>query len=67
MPHCTEVLGEGTGEAVAVESAGAGVPTAVVGLPIRYAGTPGEAMDVTDARAAADLLLRLLSSELDTQ
>lgn len=67
VPHCTEVLGEGTGEAVAVESAGAGVPTAVVGLPIRYAGTPGEAMDVTDARAAADLLLQLLSSELDTQ
>lgn len=65
VPHCREVLGDGTSEAVGVEVAGAGVPTAVVGLPLRYAGTPGEVMDTTDARAAADLLLQLLSSELD--
>ena len=67
VPHCTEVLSEGTSEAVGVEVAGAGVPTAVVGLPLRYVGTPGEVLDSTDARAAADLLLQLLSSEVDIQ
>lgn len=61
IPWTGEVVVEGDTAAAGVQLAGAGAPTALVGIPLRYRGGPGELVDVRDARAAADLLLKLLS------
>lgn len=48
-----------------VASAGAGVPTAVVDIPVRYQGTGAEMASLRDAHGAADLLLKLLARPLE--
>lgn len=55
----------GNTEAQLVATAGSGVPTAVVDLPIRYAGTAAEMVNLRDLYGAADLLLKLLANPLE--
>jgi len=52
-------------DAQAVELAGAGVPTGVLGLPARYARTPSPVVDPADLEGAVRLLTVLLARELD--
>jgi len=62
LQRCVSPTGS---EGWTVHSAGPGVPTAVIDIPVRYQGTGGEMADIRDAEGAADLLLRLLGRPLD--
>ncbi|MFZ5822791.1 MAG: M42 family metallopeptidase [Bacillota bacterium] len=57
-------ISAGAGEAQVVTSAGLGVPTAVIDIPVRYRATAGEMVNLRDLHGAADLLLKLLGSPL---
>lgn len=48
-----------------VTSAGTGIPTAVIDIPVRYQGTGNEMAHRRDLYGAADLLLKLLGQPLD--
>ncbi|HEY3367133.1 MAG TPA: hypothetical protein VGK74_18925 [Symbiobacteriaceae bacterium] len=52
-------------DAQVVSIAGQGVPTAVIDIPARYRGTANEMVNLRDLHAAADLVLKLLSSSLE--
>lgn len=48
-----------------VTSAGTGIPTAVIDIPVRYQGTASEMAHRRDLYGAADLLLKVLGSDLE--
>ncbi|MFO7172323.1 MAG: M42 family peptidase [Bacillota bacterium] len=56
-----EVVPSGSTEAAGVQSVEEGVPTAVLGIPIRYRGTPVEVVDPGDLDGAVAWLHALMS------
>ncbi len=62
VPAQLAARGAGAGEARAVHVAGAGVPTALVGLPVRYSHTAASLMHPADLDGAAALLAETLKS-----
>lgn len=57
IPFQTEVIGGNSGtNGWVIQVSREGVSTAVVSLPIKYMHTPVETMDITDAKAVADLV-----------
>jgi len=66
IPLQTEIAA-GSNDAQVVSVAGQGVPTAVIDIPARYRGTAAEMVSLPDMHGAADLLLKLLGSDLDME
>lgn len=64
IPLQTEIAA-GSNDAQVVSVAGQGVPTAVIDIPARYRGTAAEMVSLPDMHASADLLLKLLASNLE--
>ena len=64
IPFQMEVLDRGGTDAGPIHTSREGVPSAVVSIPTRYLHTPGEVIDLDDARAAVDLLVAVLQDEI---
>ncbi|MFZ5813831.1 MAG: M42 family metallopeptidase [Bacillota bacterium] len=64
IPLQVEISQTGS-EGQLLTSAGRGVPTAVIDLPVRYRGTANEMVNLRDLHGAADLLLKLLHNPLE--
>lgn len=57
IPVQPEVMGGKTGtDADRITAAGAGVPCALLSIPLRYMHTPAEVADLTDIQAVSDLM-----------
>jgi putative aminopeptidase FrvX len=68
IPVTTEVVGRGTHtDADSIHASRAGVPTAVVSIPVRYMHSPVELVELADVEAAIDLIAAMaLRLEADT-
>lgn len=64
VPFQMEVLDAGGTDAGPIHISRDGVPSAVVSIPTRYLHTPAEVVDLGDAQAAADLLVKVLQDEI---
>lgn len=67
IPLQTEILAAGAGvhtDASGIGLSRHGVPTAIIGLPVRYRGTAAEMINRRDLYGVADLLLKLLEAPL---
>lgn len=63
MPYTVETMPRNSGtDAMALQIAAAGIPTIVVGIPIRYMHTPVEMTALADIRRAGRLLARFITS-----
>ena len=61
IPFQKEVMGGDTGtDADSIAGAGAGVPTALLSIPLRYMHTPAEVIALSDVTATGDLLAAYL-------
>lgn len=69
LPYSIETMPRSSGtDAMAMQITAAGVPTMVIGIPIRYMHTPYELTTMTDIRRAGRLLSRFVASlEADSQ
>ncbi len=68
LPFAIETMPRGSGtDAMAIQITASGVPTMVVGIPIRYMHTPYELTSMADIRRTGRLLARFVTSlEEDT-
>ncbi|MEW6044891.1 MAG: M42 family metallopeptidase [Bacillota bacterium] len=64
VPFQMEVLDFGGTDAGPIHTSRDGIPSAVVSIPTRYLHTPGEVIDLGDARASVDLLVKVLQGEI---
>ena len=63
LPYSVETMPRSSGtDAMAMQITAAGVPTMVIGIPIRYMHTPYELTTMTDIRRAGRLLARFITS-----
>lgn len=63
LPYAVETIPRGSGtDGMAIQITAAGVPTMVIGIPIRYMHTPYELTTMTDIRRAGRLLARFVSA-----
>jgi len=60
IPYQPAVWGAGGTDGGAIHMSGAGVPSVVLGVPVRYIHSHVSVMDIEDYRAALDLLLHLV-------
>lgn len=60
IPHQIAVWGAGGTDAGAIHTRGRGVPSIVLGVPVRYIHSHVSLVHMADYRAALDLLLRLI-------
>lgn len=68
MPYAIEVMPQSSGtDSMAMQITAAGIPTMVIGIPIRYMHTPVELTALADIRRAGRLLARFISGlEVDS-
>lgn len=64
VPFQMEVLDAGGTDAGPIHTSRDGVPSAVISVATRYLHTPAEVIDLGDAQAAADLLVKVLQDEI---
>lgn len=63
LPYAIEPMPRSSGtDAIAMQITAAGVPTVVIGIPIRYMHTPYELTTLTDIRRAGRLLARFITN-----
>jgi endoglucanase len=63
MPYAIETMPRSSGtDAMAMQITAAGVPTMVIGIPIRYMHTPYELTTLTDIRRTGRLLAKFITS-----
>ncbi len=63
LPHAIETMPRSSGtDGMAMQITAAGVPTMVIGIPIRYMHTPYELTTLTDIRRTGRLLARFIMS-----
>jgi len=60
IPHQLAVWAAGGTDGAAIHQARGGVPTLVLGVPVRYIHSHGSILDLDDYRAALELLLHLI-------
>jgi putative aminopeptidase FrvX len=60
IPHQLAVWAAGGTDAATIHQVGRGVPTIVLGVPVRYIHSHASVVDLADYRAALDLLLALI-------
>lgn len=65
IPYQLEVLEGGTTDARAIQLTRAGVPAGCISIPCRYIHTPSEMVDLNDVKNAIELLLKLISQEVE--
>lgn len=65
IPYQLELLAGGTTDASAIQMADAGVPSGCISIPTRYIHTTSETADLDDVQACIDLLVGLLSNEIE--
>lgn len=64
IPFQKEVMGGDTGtDADSIAGAGAGVPTALLSIPLRYMHTPAEVVDLADVEAVGRLMAAYIRKE----
>lgn len=64
IPFQREVMGGDTGtDADSIAGAGAGVPTALLSIPLRYMHTPAEMVDLADVEAVGRLMAAYIRKE----
>ena len=64
IPHQMEVMAGTTGtNADAINVSCAGIPTALLSIPLRYMHTPVEMVDVNDVVSVGDLMARFIETE----
>ncbi|MEN6530085.1 MAG: M20/M25/M40 family metallo-hydrolase [Anaerolineaceae bacterium] len=68
LPYAVETMPRGSGtDGMAIQITAAGIPTMVLGIPIRYMHTPYELTSMADIRRVGRLLARFITSlEEDT-
>ncbi len=64
LPHQMEVLTRGTTDARVMQITRAGVPSGCISIPCRYVHSPSEMVDSADVDRAVQLLLKLLSENI---
>lgn len=63
LPYSIETMPRGSGtDGMAMQISAAGIPTLVIGIPIRYMHTPVELTSLADIRRAGRLLARFITS-----
>jgi endoglucanase len=65
IPYQLEVLEAASTDGKAIQIARSGVPTGAISFPLRYTHTASETADMRDIQAAADLLVAILTQEID--
>ena len=65
IPYQLEVLERGGTDARAIQLSRAGVPSGCISIPCRYVHSPSEMVDLADVKNAIDLVIALLSSQVD--
>jgi putative aminopeptidase FrvX len=65
VPFQLEVMSGGTTDARAIQTSRAGVPSGCISIPCRYAHTPSELVDLTDAEGAVKILVHALSRPIE--
>jgi endoglucanase len=64
-PYQLEVLEAGTTDARAIQLTRAGVPAGCISIPCRYVHAPSEMVDINDVNNAIQLLLELITHEVE--
>jgi tetrahedral aminopeptidase len=65
IPYQIEILDGGTTDAMAIQTAQAGVPSGCISIPCRYVHTVSETVDTVDVQASIDLLAAILSNPIE--
>ena len=65
IPYQLEVLEAGTTDARAIQLTRAGVPAGCISIPCRYVHAPSEMVDINDVDNAVQLLLELITHEVE--
>lgn len=65
IPYQLEVLEAGTTDARAIQLTRAGVPAGCISIPCRYVHAPSEMVDINDVDHAIQLLLELITHEVE--
>lgn len=64
IPYQIEVMEGGSTDGKVMQIARAGVPTGALSVPVRYVHTPSEAADLGDIAAVRDLLVAILTNDI---
>ncbi len=65
IPYQIEVLTGGSTDARAMQLSGVGAAAGCISIPCRYVHSPSEVVDMVDVQASIDLLVEILSNDLD--
>ena len=65
IPFQIEVLAGGSTDARAMQLSGVGAAAGCISIPCRYVHSPSEVVDIRDVQASIDLLVTILSNEID--
>ena len=65
IPFQIEVLAGGSTDARAKQLSGVGAAAGCISIPCRYVHSPSEVVDIRDVQASIDLLVTILSNEID--